>query len=56
MVNLIFKFEILTFNIPINFFFLIVSIILKNFAKNIIIILIPFIILKKLILHLKINI
>jgi len=50
------KFEILTFNILVTLFSLIVDIILKDFTENIIIILIFFIILKKLVLYLKANI
>ena len=52
----IFKFGILVFSILIIFFFLIVNIILKDFARDIIMILIFFIVLKKLVLHLKVNI
>jgi len=56
MANLTFKFEILILRVLIIFSFLTIDITLKNFAKNIIIILIFFIILKKLILYLKVNV
>jgi len=56
MVNLIFKLKILILRVLIIFFSLIVSIILKDFVENTIIILILFIILEKLVLHLKANV